>query len=230
MEDKAYGFRYPAVIDFKLGKVTHDPIATPEKIFHHKTRYPPVERLGFQLLGMRVFNKADNSFTHFDKVFGRSLTEENLIHGLALYFQFHQQPQFKAIKETIIKFEEIKQWFEKQRSYHFYASSLIVIYEANLEDIMNNAKVCYVIENKENQFDENNNSFNKNQTTTTNTTLQNCFNLSSCFKIFMADFAHVFPANNTIDRNYLDGLDNLITYLKTLLSSNYKFKDLRTAL
>ena len=54
MDDVAYGIKYPAVIDFKIGKITHDPEATVEKIVRQKSKYPPVERIGFQLLGMRV--------------------------------------------------------------------------------------------------------------------------------------------------------------------------------
>jgi 1D-myo-inositol-tetrakisphosphate 5-kinase/inositol-polyphosphate multikinase len=81
MDDIAHGIKYPTVIDFKLGRITHDPEATPEKIQRQKSKYPPVERLGFQLIGMRVYNQADNSFSHYDKVYGRALSEQDLIHG-----------------------------------------------------------------------------------------------------------------------------------------------------
>ncbi len=46
-------------------------------------------------------------------------------------------------------------------------------------------------------------------------------------RIVMADFAHVFPANNKLDQNYLDGLENLIKYLKVLIDPAYKFRDVR---
>jgi 1D-myo-inositol-tetrakisphosphate 5-kinase/inositol-polyphosphate multikinase len=41
----------------------------------------------------------------------------------------------EVIRETIKKLESIKIWFEKQKTYHFYSSSLIVAYEANLNEI-----------------------------------------------------------------------------------------------
>ena len=110
-----------------------------------------------------------------------------------MYFQFHQKPQIKAIQETIRKFEEIKQWFDKQKTYHFYSSSLIVIYDANLADLLE-----------------------KNEA-----------NLSQAVRITMADFAHVFPANNTLDENYLFGLNRLTEHLSLLLSPEYSFKDVR---
>lgn len=54
MDDIAYGFKNPSVADFKLGRITHDPFASPEKQHRHRSRYPPAEKLGFQLIGMRV--------------------------------------------------------------------------------------------------------------------------------------------------------------------------------
>ena len=39
---------------FLKGKITHDPEATIEKIARQQLKYPPVEKTGFQLLGMRV--------------------------------------------------------------------------------------------------------------------------------------------------------------------------------
>jgi hypothetical protein len=44
----------------------------------------------------------------------------------------------------------------------------------------------------------------------------------------MADFAHVFPARDQLDTNYLFGINRLIDHLKQLLNSSYKFKDVRT--
>jgi len=43
----------------------------------------------------------------------------------------------------------------------------------------------------------------------------------------MADFAHVFPADNSRDENYLYGLNRLIDHLKLLLDAEYTFKDVR---
>jgi hypothetical protein len=45
----------------------------------------------------------------------------------------------------------------------------------------------------------------------------------SKFKIICADFAHVFPANNKKDENYLYGLQSFINHLNELLKPSYKF-------
>lgn len=55
MDDIAHGVKYPAVIDFKMGRITYDPEASVDKITRQKQKYPPVEKIGYQLLGMRVW-------------------------------------------------------------------------------------------------------------------------------------------------------------------------------
>lgn len=186
MDDITYGLKHPAVIDFKIGRITYDPEATIEKIERQKRKYPIVESIGFQLLGMRVFDKTDHSFKHYDKVFGRGLDGNDLIHGLALFYQFHQTAQINSIKETIKKFESIQRWFEKQTTYHFYSSSVLVVYNADGEQ-----------------------------------------NQAENIRIKLADFAHVFPANNNRDDNCLFGLNKIVELLNSLLHPDYCFKDVR---
>jgi len=92
--------------------------------------------------------------------------------------------QLNAINKSIKAFEPIQEWFSKQTTYHFYSSSVILVYDAELND---------------------NNSV----------------------RIKIADFAHVFPAENRIDENYLYGLNNLVEHLKVLLQPEYTFNDVR---
>lgn len=159
----------------------------------------------YWFVSWKVFNRKESTFSHYDKIFGRKLSVEELVHGLALFYQFHEStPQIRAIVETIRRFEEIMQWFLKQKTYHFYASSLIVVYDAINDYTLNGAG-------------DNNDPINNNN------------NMSSpdSIRVIMADFAHVFPANNSLDLNYIYGLERCIEHLKLLLKPDYKFKDVR---
>jgi 1D-myo-inositol-tetrakisphosphate 5-kinase/inositol-polyphosphate multikinase len=207
MDNLAHGMKYPVIIDLKMGRITYDPDTPIEDVSRQMLTYPAREKVGFQLEGMRVklylyllrfyehtfnieslkkvFNRKDLSFTRFDRTFGRSLSKDQVAHALGLFYQFHElKPQTWAIKQTLEQLEAIRHWFMKQTTYHFYKSSLIIIYDANAT--------------ADNQV-----------------------------KVFMADFDHVFPANDTINENYLYGIERLIEYLKLLLDSTYKFKDIR---
>ena len=176
-----------------------------------------------------MFNRKDASFKHYDKIFGRKLSEEELVHGLALFYQFHEAtPQIRAIKETIRKFEEIKQWFLKQTSYHFYSSSLIVIYDAFLEDMLNNDAAATTINTTTTPNGaESSSSSSTNATSNNNNNNNSNLNPHNLIRVIMADFAHVFPANNTLDMNYIYGLERLIEHLKLLIQPGYQFKDVR---
>lgn len=134
MDNLAHGIEYPAVGDFKIGRQTCDPEATLETVQRKRLKYEDVEQVGFQLIGMRVFDEVNRSFKHLNKVFGRSLSRQDIIHGLALFYQFHSlKPRLNAVKQTIDGLECIQRWFEKQSTYHFYSSSVIVVYNALAE-------------------------------------------------------------------------------------------------
>ena len=47
-------FRKPCVVDIKMGKKTYDPEAGPAKIAKEMTKFPYVEKFGFQFTGMQV--------------------------------------------------------------------------------------------------------------------------------------------------------------------------------
>lgn len=141
MADIGFGIIEPSVIDMKMGRTTHDPEADEAKMTRQKLKYPPCENTGFQLMGMRIKERAEGKFKRFDKYFGRSRREEDLIHCLGLFFQYNyiDNHQKRAIAEIIKKLNDIKQWFSVQTTYHFFAASILTIYETNLEEISKNA-------------------------------------------------------------------------------------------
>ena len=64
-------------------------------------------------------------------MFGRSLCKEDVIHGLALFYQYQNScPAVGAVRETIRRLQAVREWFERQTTYHFYSSSVIVVYGA----------------------------------------------------------------------------------------------------
>ena len=63
------------------------------------------------------------------------LDENSAVHGLGLFFQFDATPQKRAVVEAISQINEVKEFFEKQTLYHFYSSSIIVVYEGTLENL-----------------------------------------------------------------------------------------------
>jgi hypothetical protein len=117
-----------------------------------------------------------------------------------MFYQFNRTPQLNALKETIQKLSHIKEFFKKQTTYNFYSSSIIITYEANLEAILQM--------NKENK---------------TRSLIVN-----DLVRVKMVDFAHVvLEKSNSLDENYLFGVEKLISFLRRLLDQNYCFKDVK---
>ena len=56
LEDVTSKYKKPCVIDIKIGKITYDPDASEEKKRKESTKYPPLQKIGFQLRGFRVRN------------------------------------------------------------------------------------------------------------------------------------------------------------------------------
>jgi 1D-myo-inositol-tetrakisphosphate 5-kinase/inositol-polyphosphate multikinase len=79
MKDIAYGIDRPCILDIKIGRKTHDPFASPEKIKRQKLKYPLSESIGFQISGMRFFDSNSKTFIYYDKKFVQTLTKDDVI-------------------------------------------------------------------------------------------------------------------------------------------------------
>ncbi|BFZ03320.1 hypothetical protein BsWGS_06358 [Bradybaena similaris] len=125
------GFKQPCVIDLKMGKVTYDQDAPPEKIEHEVGKYPPLKDLGFQITGMMIYNPETQSTEHYDRSYCRNLTVENIVpDGLGIYFRLNNKHSRRdAIQPLISKLKKLEYWFLKQKKMSFIASSLLIVYE-----------------------------------------------------------------------------------------------------
>lgn len=130
MQNLTCGFHEPNVLDLKMGRITYDPEASPEKQEHEVSKYPPLEKLGFQITGMMVHDNKTGASHHFKKDFCRSLTAENIQkEGLGKFFGLQDGGLRKDVLEELIhKLQEIESWFLVQKRYAFYASSLLIVY------------------------------------------------------------------------------------------------------
>ncbi|CAG5121586.1 unnamed protein product [Candidula unifasciata] len=127
------GFKQPCVIDLKMGKVTYDQEATPEKIEHEVSKYPPLKDLGFQITGMMIYNPDTQSAEHYGRSYCRNLAAENIVsEGLGLFFRLNSKHSRRdAIPPLISQLKKLEHWFLKQKKLSFIASSLLIVYEGS---------------------------------------------------------------------------------------------------
>jgi hypothetical protein len=119
---------------------------------------------------------------------------------LGLFYQFHETPQLRAIKETKKRLCEIESWLLVQTSYSLYSTSIIVAYDAFLEDIIND-------------------SINASPEEVEKV-------IASLVRVKLVDFER----NNTeqamkIDPNFTHDIQSMIDVLAELLQPSYCFQD-----
>ncbi|KAK0400264.1 hypothetical protein QR680_003428 [Steinernema hermaphroditum] len=129
LEDLTMRFRYPCIMDVKVGKVTFDPLATVEKSTREMSKYPEQQKLGFRLLGYRLHHPAAD-LEIADKKWGLSWNSENIDDGFNDYMKLTRENRTQIIGIFKKHLRGIHEWFSHQRVYHFYASSLLFIYDS----------------------------------------------------------------------------------------------------
>uniref|UniRef100_A0A1I8A1B3 Kinase n=1 Tax=Steinernema glaseri TaxID=37863 RepID=A0A1I8A1B3_9BILA len=130
LEDLTVRFRCPCIMDIKMGKVTFDPLATAEKSAREMSKYPEQQKLGFRILGYRL-HKSNDDVMIADKKWGLSWKFENIDDAFNDYMQLTDDRRTQVLSIFKDRLREIHEWFSRQRIYHFYASSLLFIYDSD---------------------------------------------------------------------------------------------------
>ncbi|XP_052006583.1 inositol polyphosphate multikinase [Xyrauchen texanus] len=131
LEDVTQRFLQPCIMDVKIGRRSYDPFASQDKREQQIGKYPLMEEIGFLLLGMRVYQINSDSYITHDQSYGRSLGKDTVKNGLTRFFHNGQCLRKDAISHNVFKIRQILHWFESQTQLHFYASSLLLMYEGS---------------------------------------------------------------------------------------------------
>ncbi|PAV77307.1 hypothetical protein WR25_19738 [Diploscapter pachys] len=129
LTDMTSPYTRPAILDIKVGKRTYDPLADREKQEKEASKYPAQEIIGFRLLGYKV-HRSNNQVESKDKEWGKSYDETNVEKGLYEFFSARSAEDTKeVVSQSIVQIDRVAEWFAAQRSFHFFASSLLFVYE-----------------------------------------------------------------------------------------------------
>jgi 1D-myo-inositol-tetrakisphosphate 5-kinase/inositol-polyphosphate multikinase len=129
LENIIRAYAYPCVIDIKLGRITYDREATPDKIERQIGKFQPAAEIGFQLLGWKTYRQSDKAYFYHDKRCARSLTKDELLYGMGHFFgapESDHRPVVRAVLDRLVVLEEI---MSKQYKFVFIASSLLIVYD-----------------------------------------------------------------------------------------------------
>lgn len=177
-------------MDVKIGKQTWDPNASVEKRAAEDAKYTESKKeYGFCIPGYVVFNIKTNKFEKFGKEDGKKLGKDTTVHAFKHFFNIPCQHSPIVIQHMIDTLMDLQSWWKVQRVVHIFSSSILLAYDGRkLEEMTEYASSNTVS------------------------------NISNWAKVYMIDFAHVFPAQSKEDWNYLMGLSKLVDVLKLILN------------
>lgn len=230
LEDLTHGMRKPCIMDIKIGKRTWDPLASPQKRQVEEQKYlHSKQTLGICVPGFQVYK--NGILYKYGKDYGKQLDPAGLRNTITLFLNAQHKGSQPLIKEVLQQLYRIREWFRIQTVLHFYASSLLIVYDydalelVQYEHAQQNGSV--LINGGDAQPPCSNNlKTHYNNLTSSNSVLnsftsespESAFKAEDFVKVRLIDFAHVFQAeDNQLDSNYLFGLENLIQIIEGII-------------
>ncbi|TDG49887.1 hypothetical protein AWZ03_003663 [Drosophila navojoa] len=209
LEDLTHGMAKPCVMDVKIGRRTWDPLSSLQKRTIEEQKYALCKQnLGLCLPGFQVYCPDEQQPEHTVLIrkgrdYGKSLDVMGFQKALALFFNASCSSSNILLHEVLNQLRSIRNWFKRQRLFHFYASSLLI---------------CYDFE-----------QLQKLATSNSKVSLHNGFHADAAepvlptkskdwIRVRCIDFAHIFPAEDgQPDHNYMFGLQSLIDIVEAML-------------
>jgi inositol-polyphosphate multikinase len=205
LEDLTRNFKIPCAMDVKMGTQTFEPSASSEKKARELTKYTFQKEVGFRITGYKSFDAKQDKYHSVEKSFGRSLHPSDIENALKKFFSNGIMTRRDVLRAVIAKLEQLLAWFNVQRNYHFYCSSILIVYEGSITsdgwDPYNNER------ESEAELKDRASWSSKP------------VNADELVQVKMIDLAHTLPAEGRPDVGYTHGLNKLITYLYLILES-----------
>eukprot|EP00474_Spongospora_subterranea_P005230 CRZ05688.1 hypothetical protein [Spongospora subterranea] len=133
LQDCTAGLRFPCVADIKIGKVTYDELATPEKKQKELLNYKWQSELGFRFVGIKSYR--NGTFTTYGKPFGKAISPDTVNLAWSTFLNCgHSIAQIRQIIDKILsKLRTIADFMQTQSEFRLYSSSILVAFDSDPE-------------------------------------------------------------------------------------------------
>lgn len=133
LENLVSKFEYPCIMDLKMGTRLHDDNATESKKQSHESKVNETTSgaLGLRITGIQIYDKSLDRFICYNKYYGRKLSPESFKASLKKFVSNENFVAHNLLEKLITKLKQLRSVVVELKTFRFYTSSLLLIYEGN---------------------------------------------------------------------------------------------------